>query len=987
MKNPPFRYNTLTALAFLTLATAAPAGATIQVLDYYHMGEADTPAYLLVDSAGQETMKAGDSTVMSGDVSPVAAKRGSTKYRHFNGATVAYNGTPLLLGTLDCGIEAWVRPSSVTGGGCIVYNGKPGRDGFGIFQNNGQIQAQVGQTTFSSGVPLVSGKWCHVALVVSSQRVATLYVDGRNQGSSRLVTPIAPGSQFAVGGSPDFSNKQPFAGDVDEVRAFRFQPGGFTPGDLLVNLPRIYLKAEDTLTFPDQRPGEPGTPVELDIENPGLGTLHLSSMTVEGANAADFVIQPGFTPGTEVGVDKGHVEKLVFTPGGLGQRSAVLKIASDDPDRPLVTLPLSGQGVQLPRIELSNSSGSALGSGGDPQDFSHRDEHGNSLPLSFTIRNTGNTDLSGLGISIAGTNAEEFQAMLTGANTLGPDGKAGVTVSFASAKGGVRRAVLVIGSNDPQAPKFKIPLTATGTGQEIGITVDAGEEELVSGRLVLPDPISDDAGSQSFAKEPAGLSGVTAVSVSYGHGLVLKSDRTVVAWGGDLQDESLVPAGLHDVVAVAAGVTHSLALKADGTVVAWGADDEGQASVPDGLSGVVAIAAGNLYSLALKADGTVVSWGAAPAQPAGLSGVVAISAGYDHVIALKNDATVVEWGDSFAAPPAGLGPVIAIAADNYGGGALTRDGKLVQWGDFIDAAHPMVTAVSDVKSLEAALAGTLVLKNDCTMFLSGVFGPYPYAETLRGVKAASGGNGIPVAVTDPVVDFGSQVVNGAGKVKIFTIRNSGQAPLTISAVSLSGGAGFHLSGPLPKIVPAGGAGTFAVLFNPAADGDQQGDLTVLSDDSDEPVFSARLVATAMNTPLNAWRKHHFGTAANEGEAADLADPNGNGVTNLLEYALGGDPKGGGPVRLPKYDVNGSGTLSLSFTHDANLTDVVLTVQVAGSPGGPWMDLAGSTGGQPFQALRSGVDFTEDADGNVRVSDFPGKGTVPPRFMRLKVTGP
>ena len=86
--------------------------------------------------------------------------------------------------------------------------------------------------------------------------------------------------------------------------------------------------------------------------------------------------------------------------------------------------------------------------------------------------------------------------------------------------------------------------------------------------------------------------------------------------GDDRLGQGDVPAGLSNVVAVAAGDFHGLALKADGTVVAWGNDDSGQCDVPVGLSNVMAIAAGAGHSVALKNDGTVVCWATiAPAKP------------------------------------------------------------------------------------------------------------------------------------------------------------------------------------------------------------------------------------------------------------------------------------------------------------------------------------------------------------------------------------
>lgn len=39
----------------------------------------------------------------------------------------------------------------------------------------------------------------------------------------------------------------------------------------------------------------------------------------------------------------------------------------------------------------------------------------------------------------------------------------------------------------------------------------------------------------------------------------------------------------------------------------------------------------------------------------------------------------------------------------------------------------------------------------------------------------------------------------------------------------------------------------------------------------------------------AWRLAHFGETADEGDAADLVNPTGDGLPNLLKFALGLDP--------------------------------------------------------------------------------------------------
>ncbi len=168
-----------------------------------------------------------------------------------------------------------------------------------------------------------------------------------------------------------------------------------------------------------------------------------------------------------------------------------------------------------------------------------------------------------------------------------------------------------------------------------------------------------------------GLAGVAGIAAGDRHGLAMKSDGTVWAWGdnasGQLGDGTTADSGLPvrvsrlgAVVAVAAGAEHSLALRADGSVWAWGADMVGQlgdgqhaqSAMPvrvRGLDGVVAIAASASHSVALRGDGTVWTWGAVADSPhaasapfaldtvpvpvGGLTGVSGIAAGATHALA------------------------------------------------------------------------------------------------------------------------------------------------------------------------------------------------------------------------------------------------------------------------------------------------------------------------------------------------------------------
>ena len=112
------------------------------------------------------------------------------------------------------------------------------------------------------------------------------------------------------------------------------------------------------------------------------------------------------------------------------------------------------------------------------------------------------------------------------------------------------------------------------------------------------------------------------MTLGYQHGLALKSDGRVVAWGDNLYGQANVPPGLSNAVAISGGCDHSLALTSDGRVVGWGYNEYGQTSPPAGLTNVLAIAAGGYHSLALKSENPL----AISVAGVGLDGYVAYAA-------------------------------------------------------------------------------------------------------------------------------------------------------------------------------------------------------------------------------------------------------------------------------------------------------------------------------------------------------------------------
>ncbi|MBK1817756.1 cadherin domain-containing protein [Luteolibacter yonseiensis] len=147
------------------------------------------------------------------------------------------------------------------------------------------------------------------------------------------------------------------------------------------------------------------------------------------------------------------------------------------------------------------------------------------------------------------------------------------------------------------------------------------------------------------------------------------------------------------------------------------------------------------------------------------------------------------------------------------------------------------------------------------------------------------------------------------------------------------------------------------------------------------------VTVAPQTPMTSWQNAKFGAAAGDPSVSGPhADPNHNGLVNLLEYALGTEPNSpfsSPPVRGAIFE----NRLTLSFSRNTSASDVVLKVQASDEVTGQWSDLAVSTDGGAFSALIPGVVVTESPGGatrDVSVSDFVANDSPAPirRFMRV-----
>ena len=164
-------------------------------------------------------------------------------------------------------------------------------------------------------------------------------------------------------------------------------------------------------------------------------------------------------------------------------------------------------------------------------------------------------------------------------------------------------------------------------------------------------------------------------------------------------------------------------------------------------------------------------------------------------------------------------------------------------------------------------------------------------------------------------------------------------------------------------------------------GDYSGSVSVLGGSN---IFASTNLSTqtfqvsVFDTPFDVWRFEQFGANINNAAiSGELADPDSDGIVNLLEYALHLDPNVAGVAGLPAPEIDPAcGCLTLTYTKVLAATDLIYTSEASDSPGGPW-----NTNGV--------TEVITDADGvaqTIKASDAGSPVAIATnRFMHLRIT--
>jgi hypothetical protein len=219
----------------------------------------------------------------------------------------------------------------------------------------------------------------------------------------------------------------------------------------------------------------------------------------------------------------------------------------------------------------------------------------------------------------------------------------------------------------------------------------------------------------------------------------------------------------------------------------------------------------------------------------------------------------------------------------------------------------------------------------------------------------------------------------------FAITRLGGTNLDLTVNYVVGGTasnGVNYNSITSSVVIPADATSSTITIVPLADNLVDGDVTVVLTLSASTTYNlgtpASATVTIHDTPFNAWRLAEFGTNANNSAiSGDFADPDGDGIPNLLEYALHLDPNVAAVTGLPLPQVDPAcGCLTLIYTKVISATDIFYIPEAASDPGGPW-----STDG-----VTEAVIADDGVTQTIKASDAGNPvATADKRFMHLRIT--
>lgn len=518
------------------------------------------------------------------------------------------------------------------------------------------------------------------------------------------------------------------------------------------------------------------TPAPIEAGSTAVGSSVTREVTIANAGAGRILVKAIAAAADDGGGDY-SVEDLPALPvavsGGASFTLSVRFSPSAEGARPgTLTVETGDAGAAKLEVPIAGYSGApALELGAGALGFGKVNVGARSATLQLTVRNAGYADLVIDDAQLDGANPGDFHLEAMGATlplTIPPQQSAMLPVYFEPSAAGARGARLTLSSNDATEPSTTVMLQGTGTTASL-----------------MAAPTTLDLGMARVGA--AGAPGALVLS-SVGDGNV--SVMAVSFTGADA--DSFVVSGTTPTIVPAGGqATLKLACKPSqlGTLTA-----DANLVTDVGTTRVTLSCVGVSPTLRITPD-TTLDFGSVPMATASTEQALTLENTGDAPLTLSSFAIAGTDADDFRASDLPSLPATLAPGD-----------KLVLHAVFSPSRAAMEEARIDYRSDDPQLATGSV--------------------RLIGVGEQPG-----IAVDPTALDFGVLAV-GQSATQTVTIRNTGEAPLAISSLVLSGAGatsyqlGRQVAIGMPLVVPPQQSTDVPVSFLSASVGPQDATLVV-----------------------------------------------------------------------------------------------------------------------------------------------------------------
>ena len=282
-------------------------------------------------------------------------------------------------------------------------------------------------------------------------------------------------------------------------------------------------------------------------------------------------------------------------------------------------------------------------------------------------------------------------------------------------------------------------------------------------------------------------------------------------------------------------------------------------------------------------------------------------------------------------------------------------------------------------TLGSLVASSLSTVDNVELIYQPTLAPGNYALVVKNTSSSNTAYGMawhsPPAVTVAATTPTAREIDGQAGLITFTRTGDTTLPLLVP-LTIGGTAvpGSHYQALPAQVTIAAGSANATVQVIPVSDSIAQGDRTVtVAVAADFGLVrdpSQAAVVTIQDKPFDAWRFAHFTSLelANSAISGETADPDGDGIPNLIEYALNFNPKS--PNLLSAMMENLGGYLAISIPKNPAATDITWNAETTG-------DLKSWTP----------AVITTNTSTTFEARDTVLRSAASKRFIRLQITRP